>query len=638
MVTALVLGALFQGAIPQVARVEVTPDSITLEVDRSTALSVQAWDSAGTEIPGSSLRFFSPNTEVVSIDSTGVLMAHQPGRVNVLIGRRGVFARVNVTVPQLPPATIELSLPGAEVVPVGASAPLQVAAITRLGDVIPAPIAWHTSDATIATVDRAGRLWASREGRVSVTATSGSAATSMSVTVGPNQATGYRITPPGGSVRTGDVVRFQVEGLIADGVVAGYRPSWGVGGPGASIGAEGDEGVFVAERPGQYRVTAMVGKAGSVSTIVDVMPRSLTGKLNTVGRGPSADHHSGDVWVFEGVDGRDYAYIGTYHYDWMKVWDVTDPTNPVLTDSVQMDARRINDVKIHDNNQLAIVTREGASNRRNGILILDLSQPAHPALVSEYTETVTGGVHNVWILSENDLVYAVHNGTAEVHIIDISDPANPREVGRWGLDKENKGLHDVIVQDGYAYLSYWNDGLITLDAGAGTHGGTPEIPTLVSQFEYPVPNNTHTAWRHGRYLFVGDEVYPSDWSGDPDRRIDARGYIHVLDMNDMDNPVEVARYEVPEAGAHNVWVEDDILYVGYYQAGLRALDISGELRGDLYAQGREIDFLLTTDEHTTVPNWPMAWGAQIFKGNIYTSDLHSGLWVAKLVIPEPLVP
>jgi len=58
MVTALVLGALFQGAIPQVARVEVTPDSITLEVDRSTALSVQAWDSAGTEIPGSSLRFF----------------------------------------------------------------------------------------------------------------------------------------------------------------------------------------------------------------------------------------------------------------------------------------------------------------------------------------------------------------------------------------------------------------------------------------------------------------------------------------------------------------------------------------------------------------------------------------------------
>ena len=285
----------------------------------------------------------------------------------------------------------------------------------------------------------------------------------------------------------------------------------------ASIDADGQEGVFVAQQPGQYRVTALVGQAASASTIVDVMPRSLTGKLSMVGRGPTVDHHSGDIWVFEGVDGRDYAYIGTYRYDWMKVWDVTDPTTPVLTDSVQMDARRINDVKIHDNNRLAIVTREGASDRRNGFLILDLSQPAHPTVLSEYTETVPGGVHNVWILSEFDLVYAVHNGTSDIRIIDISDPANPREVGRWGLDKENKSLHDVIVQEGYAYLSYWNDGLIALDAGAGTHGGTPETPTLVSQFEYPVPNNTHTAWRHGHYLFVGDEVYPSDWSGDAER-------------------------------------------------------------------------------------------------------------------------
>jgi hypothetical protein len=638
MVTALVLGALLQGATPQVARVAVTPDSITLEVDQSAALSVQAWDSAGTEIASSSLGFFSPNAEVVSVDSTGVLMAHRPGRVSVLIGRRGVFARVSVTVPQLPPATIEVSLPGADAVPVGASAPLHVAAVTRLGDVIPAPIAWHTSDPTMATVDRTGRLWASREGTVTVTAASGNATTSLMVTVGPNPALGYRITPTAGTVRTGDVVRFHVEGISDDEVVTGYRPSWSVGGAGASMEADGHEGVFVAEQPGQYRVTAMVGQAASVSTIVDVMPRSLEGQLSMVGRGPSEDHHSGDTWVFEGVDGRDYAYIGTYNYDWMKVWDVTDPTNPVLTDSVQMDARRINDVKIHDNSRLAIVTREGASNRKNGILILDLSHPAHPALLSEYTETVTGGVHNVWIISENDLVYAVHNGTSDVHIIDISDPAHPREVGRWGLDNDNRSLHDVIVQDGYAYLSYWNDGLIMLDAGAGTHGGTPETPTFVSQFEYPVPNNTHTAWRHGRYLFVGDEVYPSDWNGDADRRIDARGYIHVLDMSDIDHPVEVARYEVPEAGAHNVWVEDDILYVGYYQAGLRAVGISGELRGDLYAQGREIDFLLTTDEYTTVPNWPMAWGAQIFKGNIYTSDLHSGLWVAKLVMPEAPVP
>ena len=105
----------------------------------------------------------------------------------------------------------------------------------------------------------------------------------------------------------------------------------------------------------------------------------------------------------------------------------------------------------------------------------------------------------------------------------------------------------------------------------------------------------------------------------------------------MENPVEVARYEVPEAGAHNVWAEGDRLYVGYYQAGLRVLDISGELRGDLYRQGRELAVLKTSDADTTVPNWPMTWGAQLFKGTIFTSDLNSGLWIARLIETE-LVP
>ena len=136
------------------------------------------------------------------------------------------------------------------------------------------------------------------------------------------------------------------------------------------------------------------------------------------------------------------------------------------------------------------------------------------------------------------------------------------------------------------------------------------------------------AWRQGDYLFVGDEIFPPGW--DADSRIDTRGYLHVLDMSDIENPVEVARYEVPEAGVHNVWAEGDRLYVAYYQAGLRVLDISGELRGDLYKQGREIATILTTDENTTTPNWPMAWGAQIHKGMIYSSDINSGLWITEL--------
>lgn len=39
-----------------------------------------------------------------------------------------------------------------------------------------------------------------------------------------------------------------------------------------------------------------------------------------------------------------------------------------------------------------------------------------------------------------------------------------------------------------------------------------------------------------------------------------------------------------------------------------------------------------------VPNWPMTWGAQLFKGQVFAWDLNSGLWVAKLeetvIIPQ----
>ena len=197
-----------------------------------------------------------------------------------------------------------------------------------------------------------------------------------------------------------------------------------------------------------------------------------------------------------------------------------------------------------------------------------------------------------------------------------------------GASPKKTSRFDVIVQDGYAYLSYWNDGLVTLDAGAGTHGGTARNPKLVSHMRFDTPNS-HVAWRHGRYLFLGDEIWPPGY--DPETPIEARGYVHVIDMIDMNHPVEVGRYEVPEAGAHNLWSDDDKLYIGYYQGGLRVVDISGELRGDLYRQGREISAIKTTDHETMIPNWPMTWGAQLFKGNIYSSDMNSGLWITKLV-------
>jgi hypothetical protein len=623
-IATLFMIAAFQAAP---AQVEITPERAEIQVASTTQLEARALDGAGRVIDGVDIRWIASTPELATVDQAGTVTALNAGMAKITAVIGGQPTSVSVVIRALPAAALRVSLGSAEPY-AGQVVPARVQAFNRLGESVDDPeLTYTSSDPSVADVDGAGLIFARAVGNATIQISGGGVSTEASVTVRPDPGVSYTLAPIDSRIRTGDVIRFAATAQTGNGTDVQAFPEWSLNGVGAQLEDDAGQGVFVAEEPGTYRVTARMGENDVVSGVVRVEARGADAELIQVGRGGIGEHHSGDVWVFEGVDGRDYAYIGTFMWDWMKVFDVTDASNPILTDSIQLDARRINDVKIHPNNRLGIVTREGASSRRNGMVFLDLSIPAHPTILSEYTETVTGGVHNVWISGEHELVYAVHNGTRAVHVIDISNPEAPHEVGRWGIDNQQRSLHDIMVQDGYAYLSYWDDGAVVLDVGAGTHGGTPTTPTFVSQFKYPI-GNTHVVWRYGKYMFVGDEIFPAGW--DAEQAIHARGYIHVLDMTDIENPIEVAKYEVPEAGAHNIWIEDDKMYVGYYQAGLRVVDISGELRGDLYKQGREIARIMTTDSETMTPNWSMAWGAQVFKGRIYSSDLNSGLWITEL--------
>ena len=45
-------------------------------------------------------------------------------------------------------------------------------------------------------------------------------------------------------------------------------------------------------------------------------------------------------------------------------WDVKDPSNIKKIDSVQVDARTVNDVKVSEDGKTCVISREGASNRK----------------------------------------------------------------------------------------------------------------------------------------------------------------------------------------------------------------------------------------------------------------------------------
>lgn len=614
------------------ARVDLSPDTLRLTVGETAQIELEAFDAAGQPIRAANIAWFA-GWENARIDSLGSLTAINAGTTAagaLLVGSADsagnpISGQVMVLIEPADPADLRIALPETPL-PAGSFVRVEPIAVDAQGNELwDRTVTLESSDPAI--VEAIGHTLDLRSpGRAALRARVGGTVREFPIDVAPPVTGELALRAVKTHVETGEAVRLT---LTAGGREVA-RPQWWVSSQGATVDTDN---TFVAEKPGTYTIAAMLGER-SARTTIEVALRDLPGGWVKVGRA-SAPVREIDLWVFEARDGRDYAYTGSYGAQ-MRVYDVTDPASPVFTDSVPVPGRRVNDVMVSDDATFAVITQENDPDRHNGIIVLDLADPAHPVIASHYWEDLTAGIHTTWI--EGELVYAVNDGTRDVHIIDVGDIRHPRQVGRWGLDTERKALHDLMIVDGLAYLAYWDDGLVILDVGAGIAGGTPTEPTFVSRINYPA-GNTHTAWRWKDYVFVGDEIFPNRYS--PDAPSDPRGFIHVIDVGDIFHPREVAKYEVPEGGAHNVWVEEDVLYVAYYQRGLRAIDLSGGvLVGDLYKQGREIDYFLTeTSDPEKVPdptlvNRTNVYTVVVHKGHVYAIDGSSGLWIMKLERPE----
>jgi hypothetical protein len=633
-----------QAAVPSpVARVEVTPPRTEIRIGQTVQLSARALDASGTPIPGARIRWFTGGGEGSVDSTTGLVRGGYRGNMRVTAvasveGARPAFGQADIVVLPLDATRIELSTrPGRLVV--GSRLSLSGTAYSAQNDRRGDAVVFSSSNPRVLAVTPDGRVSALAPGRATVAATAGGAATTLSVQVLPNTVSRLTVQPATPSVRTGDVVRFTAAAQGSGGrALEGVPVRWAIEGSGG-VAQIDEDGGFVAEVPGKYTVTASMG-GHSADAVVDVRPREAGRGMEVVGRLPIA-FRAAEVWVHPG--GR-CAYLTTIA-DRLYAIDVSTPGTPAIVDSIVTDARLVNDVMTTEDGKFGVFSREGASNRKNGIVVFDAADPCHPKPIAEYTETVSGGVHSSFV--RGGYVYLTDDATGSMRVIDIRDPYKPREVGRWQTEQTEAGryVHDISVQDGLAYLSYWNDGLIILDVGKGIKGGSPEKPVLVSQYKYDLDQTyarvdqlyglgargTHTAWRAGNYVFVGDEVYASRAAtGLKDGNDLTWGRLHVIDVSNLERPKEVAWYEPTDGGVHNVWVEGDTLYLGNYQGGARALDISGELKGDLLRQGREISWIFTADDKGMKPRSTFTWGAVVKDGNIYAPDINSGLWILRL--------
>jgi hypothetical protein len=537
---------------------------------------------------------------------------------------------------------------------------LKGTAYSQHGDARADRLVWKSSAPQVARVGADGMLTAVAPGRAMISAEAGSSSAGFAVTVEATAIGSMALTPAASDAKTGDVIRFKLDVKGANGAaITGLTPTWSFS-PGQ--GMIDENGGFVGYNAGDYTIIANIGDR-SASATVHLAPRDVRRPAEVVGRLPRSLFSTEEVWVHP--NGKN-LYLGTGGGgDRMYAVDISNPGGPVVTDSLVANTRRVNDVMTTPDGKFLVHTREGAADRKNGIVIASLEDPAHPKVIAEFTEGVTAGVHSAFVYRQEKFgthVYLTNNGTGGMHVIDITDPYKPKEAGTYRMDGPMAGnsLHDIDVQDGLAYLSNWNNGLVILDIGNGIKGGTPSNPQLVSQYKYDLNDmyreveaaggpgfirGTHTAWRHKNYVFIADEVFPSEpVKGARDAAAGrAYGRLQVIDVSNYDAPKSVAWYEPEFGGVHNVWVAGDTLYMGAYNAGFRTFDISGELLGDLRAQQREMVHVNTADMNATSrgQNTAMTWGVVVRDGLAYVNDINSGLWVIRMLPnqkPQELVP
>ncbi|MFN8573554.1 MAG: Ig-like domain-containing protein [Gemmatimonadaceae bacterium] len=642
-----------------VAKLVAEPNKLTLRAGESVPFRVRAYDTNGQEITNAPLRVSAPRLAMTI--GEGSLKGLRAGSYTIVAtafdANFGEAATLEVPVLITWPALAKLDLS----VEPGRLVPGVVLMHTAKGYHAdgsprnPLTATWRSSNPAVATVDRFGNVTGVKPGNVTISAEADGITAQKSYVVSPNPVASIDLGVKESSISTGDVVHLTATAKRVNGAaVPDAKISWSYeyvpddtiaapGGPGII-----ERGLFAPNAPGRFTLIAQSGSAVA-RTVLDVKPRDVRRRITVTGRGSITSTHTSDLWPWTGKDGRDYCLVGTWGGDgYGMVFDITDLNNIVKTDSIKVDARTINDVTISPDGRYGVLSREGASNRVNGVVILDLANPAHPKVASTYDQDLTGGVHNVF--ATNEYLYAISGGLKYL-IIDVRDIYHPKYTGEY--KHPNARIHDLWVRDGIAYSAQGGVGTVVVDVGNGKYGGSPEHPKLITVF--PI-NSGHEIYPYYQkstgktYLFIGDEEMDRRgrvWEGtnyfggmyqSGGVAQTSGGYTHIVDFTDPMNPKNVAKYHLEDYGSHDIIVENDMLYQAYYDGGVRVVDVSGELLGNLADQRREVAVFKPYDPKGFTANAPFVMNAMPWKGQVLFTDFNSGLWAARLEPKRPVTP
>ena len=298
----------------------------------------------------------------------------------------------------------------------------------------------------------------------------------------------------------------------------------------------------------RWLLTAALAVATCFVVVQPVLPQGHNVYLPSVHRPPDL---TVDIeWVGHiGGKAQSVALQGDYAYlalgPSLVILDVSDPANPVFVAQTALRHWLVGCVAV--SGDYAYLSSYGA------VEIIDVSDPQHPVQVGIYgvcsdyycyanISGIAADGNYVYIVSTHGWRMHTWNG---LHIIDVSDPANPVRMGSVG---SYCGLHSAVaVRGGYAYVASGR-GLQVIDVS------NPARPSTSGFCDLPVSGRDVAIGADGHVYIAGE-----------------RG-LHVIDVSDPANPHVTAYYETP-GNAHGVVVDGTYAYVAN-DWGMSVFDVS----------------------------------------------------------------
>lgn len=166
-----------------VANLSVTLDKSTIPVGSTAQATAVATDASGNVLTGRTVTWASSNTSIATVSNVGVVTAVGTGTVSIsgtvdtktasatLVATSSVVASVSVTA-----ATTSLT--------VGQTTQATAVLKDASGAIVTAPVTWTSSAPAVATVSSSGLITALAAGNATISATSGGASGTLSITVG----------------------------------------------------------------------------------------------------------------------------------------------------------------------------------------------------------------------------------------------------------------------------------------------------------------------------------------------------------------------------------------------------------------------------------------------------------------------